>query len=104
VEADGAVTLSAALIKPGEGGYFDLPQINGGGVIGSVCTVPNNIEAAIRGAVYDVIRRVETDHHVPFMDAYMLAGQCVKIRICQMTSGACTAYACLDKSLLNAPD
>jgi acetamidase/formamidase len=80
VEADGAVTLSAALIKAGDGGYFDLPQINDRGVIGSVCTVPNNIEAAIRGAVYDVIKRVETDCRIPFMDAYMLAGQCVKVR------------------------
>jgi acetamidase/formamidase len=101
VECDGAVSLRVELLR-GDGGYFDLPQINGNGVIGSVCTVPNNIEAAIRGAVYDLIKRLETDRRVPFMDAYMLIGQCVKIRICQMISGACTAYACLDKTLADS--
>lgn len=102
VESDGVVTLQAALIKQGDPRYFDLPQIDGGGFIGSVCTVPNNIEAAIRGAVYDVIKRIEVDHRLSFMDAYMLAGQCVKIQICQMITGACTAYAYLDKTLTDA--
>jgi acetamidase/formamidase len=102
VESDGVVTLSAALIKAGDPRYFDLPQIDGGGRIGSVCTVPNNIEGAIRGAVYDVIKRLEVDHRIPFMDAYMLAGQCVKIQICQMITGACTAYAYLDKTLADS--
>lgn len=96
VECDGAVTLSVQLIKKSEKGYFDLPQVDGNGRMGSVCTVPNNIEAAIRGAVFDVIKRIETGRGVPFMDAYMLAGQCIKIQICQMISGACTAYAYLD--------
>jgi acetamidase/formamidase len=104
VESDGVVTLSAALIKKEDPRYFDLPQINDSGRIGSVCTVPNNIEAAIRGAVYDVIKRVEIDCGVPFMDAYMLIGQCVKIRICQMIGSACTAYAWLDKALLKVLD
>jgi acetamidase/formamidase len=102
VESDGAVTLSAALIKKGDPRYFDLPQIDGGGFIGSVCTVPNNIEAAIRGAVYDVIKRIEADCRLPFMDAYMLAGQCIKILVCQMITGACTAYAYLDKTLVDS--
>jgi acetamidase/formamidase len=102
VESDGVVTLQAALIKKGDPRYFDLPQIDGGGFIGSVCTVPNNIEAAIRSAVYDVIKRIEADHRLSFMDAYMLAGQCVKIRICQMITGACTAYAYLDKTLVDS--
>jgi amidase len=102
IEADGVVTLSVSLIKKGDSRYFDLPQIDGNGKIGSVCTVPNNIEAAIRGAVYDVIKRLEIDHHIPFMDAYMLAGQCVKVQICQMITGACTAYAYFDQKLIDA--
>jgi amidase len=100
IEADGVVTLSAALIKKGGGRYFDLPQVDGNGRVGSVCTVSNNIEAAIRGAVFDVIKRLETGHHMSFMDAYMLAGQCVKIQICQMITGACTAYAYCDSNLI----
>ncbi|MDR2485017.1 MAG: acetamidase/formamidase family protein [Treponema sp.] len=96
VESDGTVSLSVDLIKKGDPRHFDLPQVNGNGRIGSVCTVPNNIEAAIRGAVFDVIKRIEIDHGVPFMDAYMLAGHCVKIQICQMITGACTAYAFID--------
>jgi acetamidase/formamidase len=104
VEADGEVILSVTLIKKEDPRYFDWPQVDGNGRIGSVCTVPNNIEAAIRGAVYDVIKRVELDRKVPYMDAYMLAGQCVKIQICQMITGACTAYAFFDKSLVDSLD
>jgi len=102
VECDGEVTLSAALIKKGESRYFDWPQVDGDGRIGSVCTVLNNIEAAIRGAVYDVIKRVEHDRKIPFMDAYMLAGQCVKVQLCQLITGACTVYAFFDKSLIDS--
>jgi acetamidase/formamidase len=71
-------------------------------LIGSVCTVPNNIEAAIRGAVYDVIKRIEVDKNIPYMDAYMLAGQCVKVQLCQMITGACTAYAYFDAALVES--
>jgi acetamidase/formamidase len=100
IEADGVVTLSVALIKGENKGYFDWPQIDNDECIGSVCTVRNNIEEAIRGAVYDIIKRVESAGKISFMDAYMLAGQCVKIQICQMITGACTAYAYLDKKLI----
>ena len=79
-----------------------MPQVDGNGKTGSVCTVPHNIEAAIRGAVYDVIKRVEVDHHIPFMDAYMLAGQCVKVQVCQMITGACTAYAYFGPEVMDA--
>jgi acetamidase/formamidase len=102
IEADGVVTLSAALIKKGDPRWFDWPQADGNGRVGSICTVQNNIEAAVRGAVYDVIKRIETDKGVPFMDAYMLAGQCVQIQICQMITGACTAYAFFDEDLVNS--
>jgi acetamidase/formamidase len=101
LESDGIVTLSVNLIKKGDPRYFQWPQVDGNGCIGSVCTVPNNIEDAIRGAVYDVIKRIETDKNIPFMDAYMLAGQCIKIKICQMITGACTAYAFFEKELLD---
>lgn len=101
IEADGVVSLSVSLIKKGDSRYFDQPQVDGNGRFGSVCTVPNNIEAAIRGAVFDVIKRIETDHHIPFMDAYMFAGQCVQIQLCQMITGACTAYAYFDQKLMD---
>jgi acetamidase/formamidase len=102
VEADGVVTLSAALIKKGGPRWFDWPQADGNGRVGSICTVQNNIEEAVRGAVYDVIKRIETDKGVPFMDAYILAGQCVHVQICQMITGACTAYAFFDEDLVNS--
>ncbi|MDR1421091.1 MAG: acetamidase/formamidase family protein [Treponema sp.] len=98
LECDGAVTLSVAVIR-GDSGYFDWPQVDGNGRTGSVCTVPNDIEGAIRGAVYDVIKRLEAEREIPFMDAYMIAGQCVKVQLCQMTTGACTAYAWFDTAL-----
>jgi acetamidase/formamidase len=98
VECDGIVTLSIDIIKNGMK-YFEWPHVDGNGVIGSVCTVPNNIEAAIRGAVYDLIKRIETGKNIPFMDAYMLIGQCVKIQICQMLANASTAYAYISQEL-----
>jgi acetamidase/formamidase len=101
IEADGAVTLSVSLIKKGDRRYFDWPQVDGNGRLGSVCTVPNNLEAAVRGAVFDVIKRLEIDHRMSFMDAYMFAGQCVKVQICQMYPGACTAYAYFDTNLID---
>jgi hypothetical protein len=42
------------------------------------------IESAIHGTVYDLIKRVEADKGIPFMDAYMLIGQCVPVQICQL--------------------
>jgi acetamidase/formamidase len=102
VESDGVVTLSVQLIKKGDPRYFDWPQVDGNGRIGSVCTAPNSIEAAIRGAVYDLVKRLEIDKRIPFMDAYMLAGQCVRIQICQMITGACTAYAYMDADLVQS--
>jgi len=102
VEADGVVTLSVQVIKKTDPHYFIWPQVNGNGCIGSICTVSNNIEAAIRGAVHDLIRRIETDKGMPFMEAYMLIGQCVKVRICQMITGTCTAYAYLNQELFES--
>ncbi|GHT79028.1 acetamidase [Spirochaetia bacterium] len=102
VESDGVVTLQAALIKKQDKGYFNWPHIDDDRYIGSVCTAPNNIEEAIRGATYDIIKRVEADGNIPFMDAYMLAGQCLRIRICQMITGACTAYAFLERNLVES--
>jgi acetamidase/formamidase len=99
VEADGVVTLSIRLIKKEDPRYFNWPQVDGNNRIGSICTVPNSIEAAIRGAVHDVIKRIEVDKGIPFMEAYMLIGQCVKVQICQMITGACTAYAYIQKEL-----
>jgi acetamidase/formamidase len=104
VEADGIVTLSIELIKKGDPRYFNWPQVDGNARVGSVCTIPNNIEAAIRGAVHDVIKRIEVDKGIPFMEAYMLIGQCVKVQICQMIAGACTAYAYLDQKLAASLD
>jgi acetamidase/formamidase len=102
IESDGTVTLSVDLVKQGKGGHFEWPQVNGNGRTGSVCTVPHNIEAAIRGAVYDLLARVEANGSIPFMDAYMLIGQCVHVQICQLITGACTAYAWLDTALFEA--
>jgi acetamidase/formamidase len=102
MESDGIVRLSINLIKKGDSRYYELPQVNGDGRAGSICTVPNNIEAAIRGAVYDVIKRLETALKISFMDAYMIAGLCIKIQICQMITGACTAYAYVDNPILNS--
>jgi acetamidase/formamidase len=100
LESDGVVILSIELIKQGNDGYFDLPQVDGNNRTGSVCTVPNSIEAAIRGAVYDAVKRVEIDKGIPYIDVYMLAGQCIKVQLCQMITGACTAYAYWDKDLI----
>jgi acetamidase/formamidase len=99
VESDGTVTLSVKVIK--KGGYFNLPQINTKEAIGSVCTIDNNIEAAIRAATYDIIKRIETDFSIPYIDAYMLAGQCLKIQICQMIGSACTAYVSMERKILD---
>ncbi|MDR2094120.1 MAG: acetamidase/formamidase family protein [Treponema sp.] len=102
LESDGAVNLSVNLIKKGDPRFYELPQVNGDGRVGSICTVPNNIEAAVKGAVYDVIKRLEAALKIPFMEAYMIAGLCIKIQICQMITGACTAYAYVDNPIFHA--
>ncbi|MDR1904740.1 MAG: acetamidase/formamidase family protein, partial [Treponema sp.] len=102
VESDGVVRLSVNLIKKDASRYYEWPQVKGGGRTGSICTIPNNIEAAIRGAVYDVIKRLERSLKIPFMEAYMIAGLCIKIQICQMITGACTAYAYIEDGLIGA--
>jgi amidase len=102
VESDGVVRLSVKLIKKRPLLYYELPQANGNGWAGSICTVPNNIDAAIRGAVYDVIKRTEIALKIPFMEAYMIAGLCIKIQICQMITKACTAYAYVDRPFLKS--
>ena len=100
VECDGEVTLSVEIIPRDDPSYFDWPQVNTPRFIGSLGYKDNNIEQAIRHAVYDIIKRVENDYHVPFMDAYMVAGQCVNIEICQMLPGACAVLATLDRQVL----
>jgi acetamidase/formamidase len=102
IEADGIVTLSVKVIKKDDPRYFNWPQVDGNSRIGSVCTVQNNIEDAIRSAVHDVIKRIEVDKGMPFMESYMLIGQCIKVQLCQMITGACTAYAYLDKGLVDS--
>jgi acetamidase/formamidase len=101
IECDGVVTLSVKVIKSGKGGYFNLPQVNAKNFIGSVCSVDNDIEAAIRGCAYDVVKRAEFDCGIPYIDAYMLAGQCLKIQVCQMIGSACTAYAYIERKILD---
>jgi acetamidase/formamidase len=98
VECEGTVTISVKLIKKGDPRYFNWPQVDGNGFVGSLCTVPNNTEAAVRGAVHDLIKRIEVDKGMPFMESYMLIGQCVKIQLCQPT----TVYAYLDQKLVNS--
>jgi len=102
IEAEGQVTFSIQLIKKIDPRYFNWPQIDGNGRFGCLCTVSNNIEAAVRAAVHDVIKRIEIDKGMPFMEAYMLIGQCVKVQICQMMHGLCTAYAYLDQKLVDS--
>ncbi|MDR2191834.1 MAG: acetamidase/formamidase family protein [Endomicrobium sp.] len=102
VEADGKVTLSVKTLKRGAKKYFNLPQVDSKEFIGSVCSVDNNIEAAIRGAAFDIIKRIETCCAIPYIDAYILAGQCLKIQICQMIGNACTAFAYIERKLLES--
>ncbi len=100
VECDGRVTLSVEVMKRKDMPWFEWPQVNTPEFIGSLGFVNNSIEASIKSAVYDLIRRVERGWGISFMDAYMLAGQCVKIEICQMLGNACAALAILDRQVL----
>lgn len=101
VECDGKVTLSAEVVKRKDLPWFEWPQVNTPEFIGSLGFVNNSIEASIRSAVYDLIRRVEKGCGLSFMGAYMLIGQCVNIEICQMLGNACAALATLDRKVLN---
>ncbi len=100
VECDGRVTVSVDIIKAGSPLWFGWPQVNTDTFIGSLGYRNYSIENSIREAVYDLIKRMECDYKVPFMDAYMLVGQCVNVEICQMLGEACAAIATIDKKLL----
>lgn len=100
IECDGKVTLSIEVLKPGSLPWFDWPQVNTAEFIGSLGFVDHSIEKSIRSAVYDLIRRIEKEMQISFMDAYMLVGQCVNIEICQMIGNACAVLATLDRRLL----
>ena len=99
VECDGKVTLKAEVIRRKDLPWFDWPQVNTAKMMGSLGFVDNSIEASIRNAVFDLTKRVEMEFGMPFMDAYMLIGQCVNVEICQMLGNACAAFASIDREL-----
>lgn len=100
VECDGRVTISVDIIKADTPSWFGWPQVNTDTFIGSLGFRNYSIENSIKEAVFDLIKRIEYDCGVPFMDAYMLAGQCVNVEICQMLGEACAALATIDRKLL----
>lgn len=100
LECDGRVTISVDIIKAEEDSWFGWPQVNTDTFIGSLGYRNYSIEQSIKEAVFDLIKRIEHDYGVPYMDAYMLIGQCVNVEICQMLGEACAALATIDRKLL----
>lgn len=101
IECDGRVTISVELIKADSPAWFGWPQVNTDSFLGSLGFRNYSIENSIREAVYDLIKRIECDYQIPFMDAYMIVGQCVNIEICQMLGEACAALATIDRRILD---
>lgn len=95
-EAEGGTTAETEAVAAER---FDWPQVNTAKMMGSLGFVDNSIEASIRNAVFDLTKRVEMEFGMPFMDAYMLIGQCVNVEICQMLGNACAAFASIDREL-----
>lgn len=100
VECDGRVTISVEIIKGDDSSWFGWPQVNTDTFIGSLGYRNYSIEHSIREAVFDLIKRIEYDCHVPFMDAYMIIGQCVNVEICQMLGEANAALAAIDRKII----
>jgi len=100
VEARGHAVISVQVIKAKENYPFDWPQVNTERFIGSIGCMDNSLEAAVRHAVYDLIKRVERLCQISFMDAFMLLGQCIEIEICQFTGSMRSAIAKLDRQYL----
>lgn len=100
VECDGKVTISVELIKADHLAWFGWPQVNTDRFLGSLGFRKYSIENSIKEAVYDLMKRIECDYQIPFMDAYMIIGQCVNIEICQMLGEACAALATIDRRIL----
>lgn len=100
IETRGYAVISVRLIKAEEEYCFDWPQVNTDKFIGSVGCIENSLEAAVRHAVYDLIKRVEWQCKISFMEAYMLLGECVEIDICQFTDSLRSALAKLDRKYL----
>lgn len=102
VECDGRVTISVEIIKADNPAWFGWPQVNTDTFIGSLGYRNYSIENSIREAVFDLVKRIEYDCHVPFMDAYMVVGQCVNVVICQMLGEANAALATIDRKIIES--
>lgn len=101
VECDGRVTISVEVIKGTDPSWFGWPQVNTREFIGSLGYRDNSIEQSVKEAVYDMMKRLETDYGLTYMEAYMLVGQCVNIEICQMLGQACGVLATIDRKILD---
>lgn len=85
VECRARVDIQVDVTKAGRMGYFGWPQINNDVYICSFGFVDNSLEKSVQHAAFDLVKIVEHECRVTFMDAYMLIGQCVEIEICQFT-------------------
>ena len=101
LECRGSVVIRVNVLKQGAVPYYDWPQINTDAFIGSVAHTRNSMELAVKSAFHDIIKRVEHTTPLDFMDAYMLAGQCAQIEICQMCGDFCTVIAMMPRGVIN---
>jgi len=100
LECSGRVILRVEIIKKADIKWYDWPTVDGPDFIGSLGFVDNSLETAVKYAFHDLVKRIETIYGVTFMDAFMLAGQCARLEVCQQTGPFRTVLAVLDKGLL----
>jgi amidase len=66
----------------------------------AVMVSADNLEAAGREAMLQIGKRLSAILNVDFADAYMIAGACVHLRICQVVNPQVTVRAEIAKSIL----
>ena len=94
VECRGDVSVRIDIVRQKEAQYFEWPQVNGDGFIGSLGCIHNSMEKAIQASLEDLVRRLERYYGFRALDAYQLVAQCVELKICQSVY---PHYSCLAK-------
>lgn len=78
----GQVQLHVSLLKAGEPGYRNLPQLNCEEFIGSIAT-GGSLDSAIKSAYHDLIQRMHADYGFEVIEAYQLLASTGKVEIGQ---------------------